>query len=207
VEGALTARGLRSRERIVAAAADLFARGGVNGTSVDDVLAAAGASKSQLYHYFANKQALVVAVIERHSSEVMAANAFFIDDARTLDDIERWFAALVAYQQDAGFHGGCPVGSLAAELAEADDAARLATAACFASWRARIAESFGRMRTAGVLRPETDVEALASSTLAAIEGGLLLCKSERSTAALRAVLDATLAYLRSWSATPRRLRA
>ncbi len=186
----------------MAAAAELFARSGVNGTSVDDVVSAAGASKSQLYHYFANKQALVVAVIERHGDVVMAANAAFLEDARTLDDIERWFAALVTFQEDAGFHGGCPVGSLAAELAEADDAARLATAACFASWRARIVESFGRMRTAGVLRPETDVEALASSTLAAIEGGLLLCKSERSTTALRAVLHATMAYLRSWARVP-----
>ena len=77
---------------------------------------------------------------------------------------------------------------MAAELAEADDAARLATAACFASWRERIAQSYGRMRTAGVLRPDTDVEALASTTLAALEGGQLLCKAERSTTSLRAVL-------------------
>ncbi|MGI8807105.1 MAG: TetR/AcrR family transcriptional regulator [Acidimicrobiales bacterium] len=206
MEDGLTARGLRSRDGIVAAAAELFARGGVNGTSIDDILAAAGASKSQLYHYFANKQALVVAVIERHSAEVMEASSAFIDDGRTLDDIERWFDALVAFQEDTGFHGGCPVGSLAAELAEADDAARVATAACFASWRGRIAASYGRMRSAGVLRPEADVEALASSTLAAIEGGLLLCKSERSTSALRAVLAATMAYLRSWSADTPRIR-
>ena len=185
----------------MAAAAELFARGGVNGTSLDDVLAAAGASKSQLYHYFANKQALVVAVIERHGDEIMAATAAFIDDARTLDDIERWFAAVVWFQEEVGFYGGCPVGSLTAELAEADDAARLATAACFASWRERIAQSYGRMRTAGVLRPDTDVEALASTTLAALEGGQLLCKAERSTTALRAVLGATLAYLRTWSSS------
>jgi len=200
VNSALTARGQRSRDRIVDAAATLFAQGGVNGTSIDEVLEAAGASKSQLYHYFANKQALVVAVIERHSDVVMAATAGFIDGSRSLDDIERWFAATVAYQEETGCHGGCPVGSIAAELAEADDAARLATAACFAFWRGRIAESYLGMRSAGVLRQETDVEALAASTLAAIEGGLLLCKSERSTSALRAVLDATMAYLRSWSA-------
>ena len=196
----LTPRGLRSRDKIVAAAADLFARGGVNGTSIDDVLAVVGASKSQLYHYFANKQALVVAVIERHSEEVMAASSAFLDDGRTLDDIEAWFGALVSYQEETGFHGGCPVGSLAAELADVDDAARLATAACFTSWRGRIASCYRRLRASGVLRPGADVEAMAASTLAAIEGGLLLCKSERSTSALRAVLDSTMAYLRSWSA-------
>jgi len=193
---------VRSRDRIVTAAAELFAHGGVNGTSIDDVLAAAGASKSQLYHYFANKQALVVAVIERHSEVVMAASAAFVDEGQTLDDIERWFTALVTYQDETGFHGGCPVGSLAAELSEADDAVRIATAACFTSWQDRIAASYRRLRSAGVLRPEADVEALASSTLAAIEGGLLLCKSQRSTSALQAVLDATMAHLRLWSVRP-----
>ena len=194
-----TERGRRSRERIVTAAAELFAQGGVNGTSVDDVLAAAGASKGQLYHYFANKQALVVAVIERHGDVVMAANATFLDSARTIDDIARWFDFLVAYQEGDGFHGGCPVGSLAAELAEADDAARVATDTCFTSWRERIAGAYRRLVDERALRSEADVDALASSTLAAVEGGLLLCKSQRSTVALRAILDLTLANLRSWA--------
>jgi TetR/AcrR family transcriptional regulator, transcriptional repressor for nem operon len=194
-----TERGRRSRERIVAAAAELFARGGVNGTSVDDVLATAGASKGQLYHYFANKQALVVAVIEHHGDVVMVANATFLDDAATIDDIARWFDFLVAYQDGSGFHGGCPVGSLAAELAEADDAARAASDACFTVWRERIAAAYRRLVEGGALRSEADVEALASSTLAAVEGGLLLCKAQRSTVALRAILDLTLAHLRTWA--------
>ena len=161
------------------------------------MLAAAGASKGQLYHYFANKQALVVAVIERHGEVVMAVNGTFLDGARTIDDIARWFDFLVAYQDGHGFHGGCPVGSLAAELAEADDAARVATDACFTSWRVRIAAAYQRLVDEGDLRPEADVEALAASTLAAVEGGLLLCKSQRSTVALRAILDLTLAHLRT----------
>lgn len=183
----------------MSAAAELFAQSGVNGTSVDDVLAAAGASKSQLYHYFASKQALVVAVIERHGDVVMAANAYFLDGARTVDDVARWFDFLVAYQDGNGFHGGCPVGSLAAELAGADDAARVATDACFTSWRERIADAYRRLVDSGALRPDADVERLASSTLAAVEGGLLLCKSHRSTDALRAVLDATLSHVRSFA--------
>ena len=47
-----TGRGRASRERIVEHAAELFAERGVAGASLDDVLAAAGAGKSQLYHYF-----------------------------------------------------------------------------------------------------------------------------------------------------------
>ena len=46
-----TGRGRASRERIVERAAELFAERGVAATSLDEVLAAAGAGKSQLYHY------------------------------------------------------------------------------------------------------------------------------------------------------------
>jgi hypothetical protein len=45
MESGLTSRGARSRDRIVAAAADLFARGGVNGTSIDDILAPTAAGR------------------------------------------------------------------------------------------------------------------------------------------------------------------
>ena len=61
--GRLTAKGERTRGRIVAAAARLMHEGGVAETTIEDVKAAAGVSSSQLYHYFADKEALVQAVI------------------------------------------------------------------------------------------------------------------------------------------------
>ena len=45
-----TERGRASRERIVERAAELFAERGIAVTSVDEVLAAAGAGKGQFYH-------------------------------------------------------------------------------------------------------------------------------------------------------------
>src|SRR6185312_2588755 len=64
---AKTRRGQASRERIVASAADLVGERSVQGTSLDDVLATAGASKSQLYHYFRDKEDLVRAVVARQT--------------------------------------------------------------------------------------------------------------------------------------------
>src|SRR5271166_931450 len=55
----LTARGAAMRERIVSAAADLVWARGLGETSLDDVMEKSGASKSQLYHYFADKDALL----------------------------------------------------------------------------------------------------------------------------------------------------
>jgi len=55
----------------VAAAADLMLLGGVAETSLDAVLAATGTSKSQLYHYFADKDDLVLAVIAWQTERVL----------------------------------------------------------------------------------------------------------------------------------------
>ncbi|WP_151484745.1 TetR/AcrR family transcriptional regulator, partial [Streptomyces albicerus] len=58
----MTERGRQTRARIVEAAAALVAERGVEGTGIDHVLAAARASKSQLYHYFTDKDDLIRAV-------------------------------------------------------------------------------------------------------------------------------------------------
>jgi AcrR family transcriptional regulator len=63
--------GAQTRARIVAAAADLMLLGGVAETSLDAVLAATGTSKSQVYHYFANKDDLVLAVIAWQTERVL----------------------------------------------------------------------------------------------------------------------------------------
>lgn len=60
----LSPRGLRSRAAIVDAAATMMRQSGVASTSLDDVLAAAGCGKSQLYHYFDDRADLIRAVID-----------------------------------------------------------------------------------------------------------------------------------------------
>ena len=68
---ASTPRGKRTRDTIVDAAAALMYVDGVAGTSVDKVLAASGAGKSQMYHYFKNKEQLVAAVIDRYLEQIL----------------------------------------------------------------------------------------------------------------------------------------
>jgi hypothetical protein len=58
-----TARGAATCERIVATTADLMHRQGVAATTLDQVVDTSGISKSQLYHYFPDKDALVAEVI------------------------------------------------------------------------------------------------------------------------------------------------
>lgn len=59
------------RENILTQAAALFARSGYRGTSMNDIAAAAGLSKATLYHYYREKDAILVAIAEGHVSRLL----------------------------------------------------------------------------------------------------------------------------------------
>ncbi|MCC2673182.1 MAG: putative transcriptional regulator of paa operon [Ramlibacter sp.] len=58
------------REMILARAAELFARGGYPGTSMNQVAEACGLSKATLYHYFNDKYELLVNIADGHVSRL-----------------------------------------------------------------------------------------------------------------------------------------
>jgi TetR/AcrR family transcriptional repressor of nem operon len=193
--GRLTRKGLATRARIVAAAAELMFRHGVAGTSTEDVRAAAQVSNSQLYHYFADKSALVRAVIEHQADEIIGGQRPLLDELDSLAAFRQWRDMLVDMQRQRNCEGGCPLGSLSSELAETDEPARTALAASFDRWEAPIRDGLRRMRDRGELRPEADVDQLALGTLAALQGGLLLTQAQRATAPLEAALDLAISQI------------
>jgi AcrR family transcriptional regulator len=61
----------QTRERLLAAAADVFAERGYDGTRVADIAAAAGVSNGALYAHFASKAELLVAALRAHGRRVL----------------------------------------------------------------------------------------------------------------------------------------
>ena len=59
------------REQILTQAAELFAHGGYAGTSMNAVASACGLSKPALYHYFKDKNALLLEICDAHISRLM----------------------------------------------------------------------------------------------------------------------------------------
>lgn len=192
-----TGRGRASRERIVDRAAELVAERGVAGTSLDEVLAAAGASKSQLYHYFAGRDELVEAAVARRCTHVLSELTQALGNVATLAELEAALAGFVAAYEQQGMPG-CPIGSLASEVAERNDGARLRVAAAFDTWEGLVSGALGRMRERGELRADASPGVLATALLASIEGGLLLSQTRKDPASLRIALEAGLAHVKSY---------
>lgn len=188
----LTPKGEQTRRRIAAAAAELMLERGVVGTTLEDVREVAGVSSSQIYHYFADKQALVRAVVEHQTAAVVGKQEEMLAELDSLAGLRWWRDALVEHQRVLDCRGGCPIGSLGSELAEIDPEARGDIAAGFRRWETRIRGCFEAMHASGELVPDADPDELAMALLAALQGGLLLTEIQRETKPLEVALDAVL---------------
>jgi AcrR family transcriptional regulator len=187
----LTPKGERTRARIVEAAARLIHERGVAGTTLDDIRSAAGVSGSQLSHYFADKDELVRAVIG-YQAGTIAGNQRQAD-LGSPEGLRAWRDMVVAQVKGTQGRGGCPLGSLAGQLAETDPRARAQIAAGFEQWSAAIGDGLRNLHAAGHLPAGTDPDDLAVTLLAALQGGLLLAQVQHDTRPLETAVDTLLA--------------
>ena len=189
----LTAKGERTRARIVEAAARLIHERGVASTTLDDVKAATGVSGSQMYHYFPDKDDLVQAVIS-YQADVIAGHQRQAD-LGSVAGLRAWRDMVIAQAGNDEGKGGCPLGSLAGQLAETDPAARALIADGFARWSAAIGDGLRALQTAGHLPAGTSPDDLAVTLLAALQGGLLLAQVQRDTRPFETAVDTILALV------------
>jgi AcrR family transcriptional regulator len=180
--GPVSPRKSDSRERMVLSAAALLREYGASATSIDRVLAHSGAPRGSVYHHFPDGRAQLI------DEAVALAGDFIsglIDAATRADDpveaVDALFALWREQLVDSGFRAGCPIVAVAVETN--DEAPHLArsAAAVFARWQQALAALFVRHGL-----PEQRGERLAAFVVAAVEGAVIMCRAEQSTAALEA---------------------
>ncbi len=169
----LTAKGARTRARIVQEAAALIHERGVAGTTLEDVKVAAGVSGSQMYHYFPDKDELVQAVIDYQADAIVSHQRQALSSA---NGVEVWRDMVITAAQRTQAKGGCPLGSLVGQLAETDPEARALIAAGFAQWAAAIGDGLRSLHADGKLPSGIAPDDLATTLLATLEGGTLLAQ-------------------------------
>jgi TetR/AcrR family transcriptional repressor of nem operon len=200
----LTARGAATRERIVATAADLMHGQGVAATTLDQVVLACGISKSQLYHYFPDKDALVAEVIARQANRVIFNQSSLLEQLHSIEDLEKWRDTLVADLRDDEGSYRCPIGSLANELVGRSDHAHRLLEAAFKSWRGALASGLARIQDNGELDSEVPAEELAVGVIAALQGGYLLAETMQDEQPFELALDMALSWVKGHTRTDHR---
>lgn len=193
----LTDRGRRTRDRILQAAVQEFSAKGFSGTSVDDVLRASQAGKSQFYHYFENKADLVRAVLRHWRTESLPFGDPALGQLDSWERLEAWFDEIVqAFGQEHDAWRDL-IGAIRAELLKSDDPLRREVVRTTRLRRRLLHRGLRRMKNRGELAADADPRRLATFAAAAIDGGIRLAHMDDSVAVLRDVLDQTLGGLRS----------
>lgn len=195
----LTSRGAATKARIVEAANQLMFERGVALTTLADVRTASATSKSQLYQHFADKNALVREVIEFRAEALLAQQRRRLEKVDSLRGLELWRDEMVERNALRDGAYGCPLGSIANEIADHDEDTRRIIANHFDEWLQIIVDTIDRLQTRGVLREDADPRALASGLLVALQGGYLLAKTSRDVNLMRVAVDMAIAQIRAFS--------
>jgi AcrR family transcriptional regulator len=188
----MSARGARTRRRMVRGAAQLLRERGYTGTGFREVIDLTGAPRGSIYHHFPGGKAELageavgyVGGLAREAIEGKLAEGDPIAALRAF--VELWRADF----ERSGYRAGCPIVAVAVE--SQDEAPELldAAAQAFGQWESAFA---GALRRAGVARARA--QRLASLVVSAVEGAIVLSRARRDPRPLLDVareLEATLA--------------
>jgi len=167
---------------MIESAALLIRERGVEATSFSDVLAHSGAPRGSIYHHFPAGKAQLIEEATRYAGDFIAAG---LASALAQDDpvaaLGRFIAGWRSILRASEFGAGCPVVAATLESDRAP-AAREAAGAAFSRWTDLLATAIARH---GPSRKRA--KSLATLTIAAIEGAIVLARAQRSTAPLERV--------------------
>lgn len=197
---ALTRKGEATRARIVAGAAAQIRERGVDEVRLEDVMAATGTSKGQLFHYFPDgKEELLLAVAQHEADQVL------IDQEPMLSNLTSWPAWLVWRDRliERYLEQGvkCPLNGLLGQTGRRAPGAQAIVTGLMERWQKAITEGIRHMQSTGDIAPEVDADRAAAALLASIQGGVLLLLSTGKIDHLEAALDLTIERLRAGART------
>jgi TetR/AcrR family transcriptional repressor of lmrAB and yxaGH operons len=178
--GTHTKRG-STKTKMLISAADVLRERGAAGLTIDEVLSRSGAPRGSVYHHFPEGRNQILSEALRYAGDSITAKITAAGDGgmNLLQRfVEFWEQSLLA----TDFNAGCPV--VAAAIGSAHEERQLAGTAgeILGSWR----EALTRSMVAEGIKAD-DAASLATMTIAAVEGAVMLCRSTRTTAPLHEV--------------------
>jgi AcrR family transcriptional regulator len=202
-ERRLTAKGRATRDRILKVAAELILREGLSALNMDALRKAASVSGSQLAHYFADKQALIRAVVVRQLHVVLDFHRQpKLGALNTFDDFERWIDLNMRYLRRIGHTGTPTYHALAGQLGKSDSATRATLASGYWQWIELLEHAIQQMKDRGVVVRDADPRRLALVIVSAHQGGATLAFTYRDDWPHADAVRFAVNYLRMFATAP-----
>jgi AcrR family transcriptional regulator len=177
----LRTRGATKTNMLISAAEVLRERGAA-GLTIDEVLSRSGAPRGSVYYHFPEGRNQILSEALKYAGDSLTAKIEAAAGEGGLNLLRRFVEVWDQLLRDTDFTAGCPV--VAAAIGSSEEERQLTSTAAeiFGSWRDALIRSLVAEGFAA-----DDAASLATTTIAAIEGAVVLCRSTRTTAPLHEV--------------------
>ena len=194
---ALDERVLDTRGKILQAAYQEIHYQGFQSASLANILARVNVTKGALYHHFANKIELGYAVVDEVIAERIHLS--FIKPLQYFDNPVDGFIELISRSSDAfsmtDIELGCPLTNLAQEMAPIDEGFRTRFIQIYEQWYQAITAAMLRAKQANQIIDTVDLDKLAVTLVAIMEGALNATKVAKSLDKLLLLTRGLIQYL------------
>ncbi|BDV35385.1 TetR/AcrR family transcriptional regulator [Methylocystis iwaonis] len=183
-----------TRKRLLDHGVALMLMNGYRGAGLADILKAAQVPKGSFYYYFESKEAFGAEAIGHYLAPFLRRLTERLREPGKsgLDALAGYFRELAGELEANGFKGGCLLGNLMGEIADASPASREALKKGVDRYRDLLAEGLARAQTEGLARKDRSASAMADLLIDGWQGAMLRMKIEQSAAPLHAFIEETL---------------
>ena len=177
------ARGKDTQKRIMDIAQAAILEKGFDATSIDEIVANAGITRSGFFYHFADKNALASALIERHIEiEDDLFNDLFDRAGELSDDpLQRMLIGLKLLaelvEDMPNGHPGCIVATAVYQDRLFNQAVRQANKRAVLGWRARFKTMFDEIEAVYPNKDQVATSHLADMVSSIIEGGIIMARA------------------------------
>jgi len=174
-----------TKERLIETAMDLIWVSSYGSVSVDDICKAADVKKGSFYHYFPSKIDLAIAAMEASFAEYKPLlDEIFSPATPPIERFKKYIALGYEHQQEIGEkHGmvcGCPMASLASEMAPQDQSIHDKTDKIINCKMKYYESALRDMVAEGSLPKDTDIEAKAKNIYSFVMGQFVMARIQNS---------------------------
>jgi AcrR family transcriptional regulator len=185
LESAAKTKGERTRERLLDVAYDAIVQKGFAATSVEELVEAAGITKSGFFYHFKDKNDLARQLFERFLAEDEGIVATLADRARQLSDdpLQSLLIFLNLYAQMMDdmetLHPGCLVATVTYQERLFDAEMKQMNVDYLMRMRSRFRTWFDEIVQTNPPRSEVDLDALSDQLTVIVEGAIIYAKALR----------------------------
>jgi TetR/AcrR family transcriptional regulator, lmrAB and yxaGH operons repressor len=175
-----------ARDQILSTTCALLETQGYHGTGLNQIIKESGSPKGSLYYYFPGGKEELAEVALRHIGQIVLdrikMSLAAVEDVA--EAVRSFILTLVYYVEAADYRAGGPITTVALETAATNERLRAECQNIYAAWQTAFADKL----IASGLRHER-AERLAALIIASIEGGIILCRTQRSPKPLQSIAE------------------